>query len=95
MAGEGQLDQLDFTYEEGTSSFRSCSNIYKGRMTIVGGLYPKFNAQVSVVDSCSLKRVATLPNHHDNPGCNTFLNEAMEQVMYICFSREDQSGCLR
>ena len=90
--------------EFGTGSFRSCSATINGQMMIFGlqptgkqswDLEHSFQSQISIVESCRLKRLGTLPFSFYDGGCNTFkTNGEMEETL-LCFGMGGKKMCYR
>ena len=59
----GEFTQVEnFHFDVGAGSDWSCSAVINGQMTIFGGNEQKlYSTQISVVESCQLRRLGTLP----------------------------------
>ena len=88
------MDQ--FQLEEETGSYFSCSTMANGLMMIFGGTNNvDYDKQISVVDSCGLKRVGTLPMYFNMGACNTFKNIDGEDETLLCFDYTYSQDCHR
>ena len=102
---------FDFTFEVGTSVFKSCSALLNGEYFVFGGT-GTFTRQVilifqtnksflydkiSKIEDCSLRGVGQLPIDFDYGACGTFLFP--EQRVMLCFrslgSYESDRACYR
>ena len=84
----------DFTFGDETGIWNSCSATINGKMMIFGGA-KELGRQISIVESCQLKRVSSLFEEFQYGGCNTFeTNYGSEETM-LCFSKNNPSGCQR
>jgi len=92
--GSGKLtSEFQFGQSESTGSYASCSTVINGLMMIFGGT-GDFESQLSVVESCGLRRLGTLPMEFYSGACNTFQsNEGNEEVL-LCFA-ERSKDCHR
>ena len=61
---------------------------------IFGGKSGEMRSQISIVESCQLKRVGSLMTEFTQGGCNTFETYYEEEIM-LCFSKSNQQGCHR
>ena len=48
---------IDFTYEENTVAYNTCSVVFQSEFYVLGGYLPEHIDQVSRVEDCKLKRV--------------------------------------
>jgi len=63
-------------------------------MFIVGGdEMTSLGDQISQVQSCSLRRVGTLPSSFDYGACNTFLTPSGGEEALLCFHLYEMDGC--
>lgn len=86
-----------FVFDENTGAKYSCSAMVGGEMMIFGGSSSAgYTNQISIVQSCRLKRVGTLPMQTFNYGaCNTFKeNNGMEKTL-LCFDSSGRRSCHR
>lgn len=82
---------------EGTGSSYSCSTTVNGQMLIFGGqLNSAFENQISVVESCGLRRIGDLPMNFYYGACNTFIgqDQAYEHAL-LCFAKSGKNQCHR
>ena len=68
--------------------------IFGGR---VGGRFggrsePEITKQISIVESCRLKRIGDLPMDFTEGACNTFDNAGQEEVL-LCFQETGKNLC--
>ena len=94
-----------FSFEEGTSSSYFCSAIVNGNMMKFGG-EGSYNNQISVVESCRLRRVGSLPMEFVVCACtlclypvlvcgNTFQTIDRNDEALLCFGSPGMSLCNR
>ena len=81
----GGLDVLDDFAFDASGSYRSCGAVINGLMLIFGGDETGIERQISIVESCQLRRVGTLPFNFERGACNTFLSANDDDVVYLCF----------
>lgn len=60
-------------------------------MTIFGGS-SGYRRQISIVDDCNLKSIATLPFNFELGACNL---RSGEEVAYLCFADGNYKNCHR
>ena len=48
---------IDFTYEENTVAYNTCSVVFQSEFYVLGGYLPEHIDQVSRVEDCALKRI--------------------------------------
>ena len=63
-------------------------------MTIVGGS-SSYAQQISVVESCGLRRIGDLPSDFNGGACNTYRPYSDKDHAMLCFSASSTNGCLR
>jgi len=83
-----ELSNVDgFTFGENTGVQYSCSAVISGMMMVFGGSngYPYKN-QISVVESCQLRRIGQLPIDFESGACNTFLSNDQKDEILLCFA---------
>ena len=96
----GELDLIDqFTYGETTGSYLSCSAVIHGLMMIFGGHTlgsgKSFIKQISIVESCQLRRLGDLPMEFKFGACNTYKNGDRTEKTLLCFGYAGQNMCHR
>ena len=93
----GSVTKLDtFTFDEGSGSYSSCSFVQNDKMYIVGGdRYRDLDRQISIVESCRLRKVGELKNSFINGACNKFRNSDGKEMALLCFGYDHQQGCIR
>ena len=84
------MDQ--FVFGSNTASYGSCSAVLNGQMFVIGGAYEE--RQLSVVESCGLKRIGDLPADMDCGTCNTYPDQNSFFIL-LCFSRNTPTECHR
>ena len=95
--GSGKLtSEFQFGQSASTGSYVSCSTVINGLMMIFGG-YPNsdFNNQISVVESCGLRRLGTLPMEFYLGACNTFQSNEGDEEVLLCFAYPGYKDCHR
>lgn len=72
----------------------SCSFVLNGKMFVVGGVDFLFWKQISVIDTCMLNRVGTMPVEFEYAACNTFEVTPSYHEALLCFTmyRADGTG---
>ena len=93
----GELSEVfHFQFEPTTGSDWSCSAVINGLMMIFGGDedFPYSN-QISIVESCTLRRLGSLPMDFEFGACNTFQNPVGVEETLLCFSTFGQAACHR
>ena len=90
------FDTDGFQMDDNTGAEWSCSFMLNGRMMIVGGdSMGRHSDQLSVVESCSLHRVGTLPMEFELGGCNTFQAPSGQEEALLCFGLDGMEDCHR
>ena len=80
----GRVDtNFSFSFEEGTSVYKSCSIVFKNHHYVYGGS-GDFIRQISVIDDCKLKRFGYLPFDHYYAACTAVGNNRI----YLCFNAD-------
>ena len=65
-------------------------------MMIVGGdLSESYVRQISIVESCGLRKIGELPFNFYNGACNSFRGADGIQTAILCFQWEAFSECFR
>ena len=91
----GELNLMeDFTFGTGTGSGYSCSAVINGLMMIFGGSDSAVK-QISIVESCWLRRLGELPMEFFEGACNTFETIYDTQEVFLCFAYEGENTCHR
>ena len=83
----GQLKNVtQFSFDDESGSYRSCSTTINGKMMIFGGDSgtPSYN-QISILESCGLRRIGDLPMNLRSGACNTFINSQGKDYALLCF----------
>ena len=95
--GSGTLtSEFQFGQSESTGSYRSCSTVINGLMMIFGGdSNSDFDNQISVVESCGLRRLGTLPMQFEFGACNTFQSNEGDEEVLLCFAYNGRKDCHR
>ena len=83
----GQADKsFDFSYASSAEVYKSCSVTFQNEYFVFGGYKQK--RQISKIEGCQLKRIASLSFNLEYGGC---ANVADNQV-YVCFPVRPHSG---
>ena len=91
-----ELTKIDgFTFGENTGVSRSCSTVINGIMTIFGGYDSPYKNQISIVESCQLRRIGELPIDFYDGGCNSFLSNEQKDEIILCFAYYSSTRCDR
>ena len=64
-------------------------------MIFGGTLAADYINQISIVESCGLKRIGDLPKQFYYGACNTFNNADGQEEVLLCFDQFDEKGCRR
>ena len=86
---DGRVEPVNFQYGPFTEAEGSCSIVFKGRAFVYGGAGIEQWRQISVVDSCQLTRVGTLPADMSYGACTTI----GEELIYLCFDLGHTKTC--
>ena len=84
----------NFIYGTNTGSYSSCSSIINGLMVIFGG-HDDFKNQISIVESCQLRRLGDLPMAFYDGACNTYRNPEGTEKILLCFASAGKTTCHR
>jgi len=97
LDGAGQLINEDqFVFATDTGSYWSCSVVHDGQMLIIGGRgtdEQRSAKQISVLDSCRLRRIGTLPIFFEAGACNTFTTDSGSDETLLCFYMGAEKEC--
>ena len=101
----GQIDEIDFSFDYGTSVAGACSVIYNNRAYIIGGstfekkvkinnlLKFLINFQVSRVEGCNEMKYYDSLDYDFNQGkCGTFMIDSSESLL-LCFDVNSPKTC--
>ena len=64
-------------------------------MFIFGGYTTPYEDQISLVESCHLVRLGTMPVKFSAGGCNTFTSSTGDEQTLLCFALAGRSNCHR
>ena len=95
---EKMMASYDFTFGIGTGAYSSCSATINGKMMIFGGSEIgdlPFKNQISIVESCQLRRLGDLPMSFHSGGCNTFQTTNGTEETLLCFAQSGPASCHR
>ena len=82
----GRADRIDFSYGENTELEDSCSIVFNGQAYVYGGWEQK--RQISTIDGCQLKRIASLDFDFKEGACTSTSN-----TIYLCFENGNGKAC--
>ena len=91
----GEVDLVDnFSYGENTGSWHSCSTTINGIMMIYGSqMTTDFQTQISIVESCRLRRIGDLPmEYFGYGGCNFYKKNDGNEINLLCFGLGQGQG---
>ena len=81
-----EITDFDFTYDEETEVFRSCSVVWQNENYIFGGNSKR--RQIAKIDGCRLRHIGELAFDHTNGGCANVNN----QKILLCFNWDSSDG---
>jgi len=93
LSVEIMTELTNFVYESGTGVEETCSFVQNGIMFIIGGT-GDYIRQISIVESCQLRNVGTLPYDFHDGACNNFRNSIGDEEAMLCFAQTSMNGCL-
>lgn len=85
----------NFLFQSGTGAYGSCSALINGAMMIFGGDTLPYVNQISVVESCQLRRIGNLPMDFYLGACTTIQNNAGNDETLLCFDGYGPKDCHR
>ena len=62
---------------------------------IFGGHFDEFIKQISIVESCGLRRIGSLPMEFYQGACNTFQTSGGTDETLLCFDKYAPKDCHR
>ena len=62
---------------------------------LFGGNHDSYKTQISIVESCRLRRLGTLPMKFKLGACNTFQTSEGDEEVLLCFARTGKNECHR